>query len=232
MIPRFIVNTLDQAMDSVVGDCNGWLSKDRFELETPIFAKAISFYLPSESSVVLDYGCGMGRIAKEMLKQNKQISVIGLDASIGELTQAKAYVSDERFQCILPEELNEPVDLIYCIYVLQHVPAIELRHAIERMHYYLKPGGKLVYCSSDYRLAINTNNNFTNDSGLGVNVRYEVERLFDEIGDLFNLNEQPKIIRDIVSAEGCDTKGSIPHPAKVYVRKTIPNVPYFKVEHE
>lgn len=229
-IPRFKANDLHQGKESVVGNCNGHSCEERFRDETPIFARAILRHLPKDAYTVLDYGCGIGRLAKEVLKQNPKITVYGVDASDDELRLAKEYVNDSRFIPIRPENIPQKVDLIYCIYVLQHVPAIELRHAIERMHYFLKPEGKLVYCSSDYRMAINSGGGFTDDQNLGVNIRRELKRLFEEESEMFDSGEMKnKLIKDMVTAEGCPP-GSIPHPAKIYKkREIVENKPYFMV---
>ena len=229
-IPRFKAGNIDEGKHSVVGDCNGHTCEERWRVETPIFARAILSYLPEGARTIIDYGCGVGRLAAEILKQNKLVTVIGVDASRDELNLAKQYVNDSRFIPILPEELEQKADLIYSVYVLQHVPAIELRHAIERMHYFLKPEGALVYCSSDYRMAINQHGGFTDDTHLGVDIRRELSRLFVENVELFDLSsptgflggdrESEKLIRDIVTAKGCQP-GSIPHPAKVFKRRNL-----------
>lgn len=229
-IPRFKAGNIKHGMESVVGDCNGHTCKERMEVETPLFARAILSNLPKGATTILDYGCGIGRLAKEILKQNPKVTIIGVDASEDELALAKEYVNDSRFIPMKPEALNQKVDMVYCIYVLQHVPAIELRHAIERMHYFLKPGHPLVYCSSDYRMAINEHGSFTDDRDLGVDIRKEVSRLFEENCELFKLENMPEIIQDLVTAVGCPP-GSIAHPAKVYMRRGLigeeAKAPYF-----
>lgn len=217
-IPRFKAGNLNEGKHSVVGDCNGHACEERMNVETPAFARAILRHVEADTYTILDYGCGIGRLAKEVLKQSPKVTILGLDASRDELVLAKEYVGDSRFIPTLPEDLAQKVDLIYCVYVLQHVPAIELRHAIERMHYFLKPGGKLIYCSSDYRMAINAGGGFTDDAHLGVDIRKEVGRLFQEEQDLFDLAAEPQIIKDLVTAKGCPP-GSIAHPAKVYRRR-------------
>ena len=239
-LPRFKAGNIKQGMESVVGNCNGHSCEERMEIETPAFARVILHQLPERARVVLDYGCGIGRLAKEILKQNNRITILGVDASSDELRLAEEYVDDSRFIPTKPEDLAQKVDMIYCVYVLQHVPAIELRHAIERMHHFLKPGGKLVYCSSDYRMAINQGGGFTDDRHLGVDIRKEIARLFDEEKDLFDFSmrgaadaREAQLVKDLVTAEGCPP-GSIPHPAKVYVRREFPalesGMPYFMCE--
>ena len=229
-IPRFRVASVDAAKQSVVGDCNGHWFEERWEKETVAFAQAILQHLPKRRCTVLDYGCGVGRLAKELLRLRSNITVLGVDASEDELRWASEYVNDSRFVPLKPAELDQPVDAIYCIYVLQHVPAIELRQAIERMHYHLKANGKLLYCSSDLRMAVGGRSGFFDDSFLGVNVRRELSRLFVEDGELFDLSQAEAIVRDLVTACGCPP-GSIPHPAKVYRRRKVScDVAYCQLE--
>lgn len=226
-IPRFRIAGLQQGKESVVGNCNGHSCEERWEKETPAFARAILRQLPRGATHILDYGCGVGRLAKEILRQNPKVTVIGVDASLDELAVAREYVNDSRFIAVTPDQIPHRVDLVYSIYVLQHVPAVELRHVIERMHYFLKDAGKLVYCSSDYRMAINAGGGFTDDRHLGVNIRQELERLFSKSSDMFDLQAEDKIIRDMVTAEGCPG-GSIAHPAVVYSKRHVDMTkPYF-----
>ena len=49
--------------------------------------------------------------------------------------------------------------------------------------------------------------------------RQEIERLFVEESDLFDLANESQLIRDMITAEGCPP-GSIVHPAKVYRLKS------------
>ena len=71
----------EDARHSVVGDCNGIPMNMRWEIETPIFAREILRHAKSDPGfTILDYGCGCGRLAKEILAQDPNVTVIGLDA--------------------------------------------------------------------------------------------------------------------------------------------------------
>lgn len=214
----FKSRNFEEGKHSVVGNCNNYTMEERWQKETPIFARAINSHLIEKDCVVLDYGCGVGRIAKELLGFNQIVSVIGLDDSSDQLKLAKEYVNDNRFVTALPEELDQKVDLVYCIYVLQHIPAIYIREALQRIHYYLKDGGKLIYCSSDYRMAVRFDQGgFFDDRFLGVNLHEEIERFFKPVEKLFSPDHPDEIIRRMIFGEG----GGLQHPAMVYEKKKI-----------
>lgn len=213
----FKAQSLEEGIHNTVGDCNGIPAHERWEKETPIFAREILKFAKNEPGfTILDYGTGVGRLAKEILKQNSYVTVIGLDESPDQLKIATEYVNDSRFIPVLPHELNQKVDLCYCIYCLQHVPAIALREVLQRIYAYLKPEGKLIYCSSDYRMAIRFDKGgFFDDRFLGVNIREEISRLFKEEGSLFPQSDKlDPIIKKMVY-------GDLPHPAEVYSKKEI-----------
>ena len=213
----FRAKNLEEGIHNTVGDCNGIPARERWDKETPVFAREILKHAKSEPGfTILDYGTGVGRLAKEILKQDPHVTVIGLDASSHQLAIAKEYVNDSRFIPVLPHELKQKVDLVYCIYCLQHVPSIELRDVLARIHTFLRPDGLLLYASSDYRMAIRFDGGgFFDDRFLGVNIREEISRLFDDQGDLFERNTALEpVVEKMVW-------GELPHPAKVYRRKEI-----------
>jgi len=224
----FKTASFEEGRESVVGFCNGLPMSERWVAETPLFAKAILNELGEGERTILDYGVGVGRLAKEVLQQRSDVRVIGVDDSVDQRRYAKMYVDDaDRFQALAPQGLVEQVDMAYCVYVLQHVPAIELRDVIQRIHYYLKPGGKLVYCSSDYRMAIRFDAiAFFDDRCLGVDIRSELNRFFEPERNLFSEDDlrEHEILRRMVRGEDGQGTG-LPHPAIVYRRREI-NGPY------
>ena len=227
----FNAATFDEARNIVVCQCNGYATEERWTKESPLIASAILSHLPEGASTVLDYGCGPGRLAREIIKMRSDVSVIGVDTSRDFLGMAKIYVNDERFKPLLPQQLNEPVDLAYAIFVLQHIPAIELRDALARMHHYLKPGGILCDCSTPWRLAVRFDQRgFLDDRILGVDLEKEVLRFFEPVGPLFSeqmLQEQP-MIRSLVKGENKDSSKGVPHRAMVYRRREVSGL-YFNV---
>jgi ADP-heptose:LPS heptosyltransferase/SAM-dependent methyltransferase len=216
----FKPKNLEEGKHAVVGDCNGFTMQQRWEAETHVFARKILGFVKDEAEI-LDYGCGVGRLAKEILRQSPSVFVTGLDASADMRAQAEKYVEHVNFSTVAPRGLkSSKFDLVYLVYVLQHVPAIEIREILARIHYHLKENGILVYCSSDFRMAIRYDGQgFFDDSFLGVDLRAEVDRYFDIQGPLFSdddFRDNP-VLKKMIT--GCD--GSLAHPAFVYKKKKI-----------
>lgn len=187
--------------------------------------RAILKQTDAPSPRILDYGCGVGRLAREVIMQHPSATVVGIDESPVQQQHARDYVDSPRFTACFPHEVDGSFDLIYCIYVLQHVPALDLRGAIARIHHRLKPEGLFIYCSSDTRMSVRWDSfSFFDDRFLGVNIRAEIEKLFEPVGDLFDketLRENPLLHRMILGVDpGQDGIGATPtalaHPAIVY----------------
>lgn len=213
----------EEARDMVVGNCNGVSMDERWKLETPIFAEAITRYIQTKNAKsVVDYGCGCGRVAKAVLEMNPQLEALyGIDASNEMLKAASDYCQDSRFVPLRPK--NTPVGtsaVVYSIYCIQHIPAIELRDALFRMHEAVTSDGVFINCSSMFRMAINfKDGTFFDDSILGVNLKNELERVFTPMYDLFSESDYAnhEILRVMVKGEG----GKLPHPAVVFIPKQV-----------
>lgn len=222
--PLFKPRTMEEGIEGVVGACNGIPASERWAQETPVFAREIVARAPAGAPVILDYGCGVGRLAKAVLAAHPSATVIGVDESRESLTFAREYVADPRFTAKLPGDLTEQIDLAYCVYVLQHVPAIQVREVLHRIHRHLKTDGLFVYCSSDYRMAIRFDKpGFEDDRWLGVDLRREVARYFDLCGDLFSpdvLDANP-VVRQMVAPIG----GGLAHPALVFRKRALDGLP-------
>ena len=213
------------ACESVVGPCNDFSFQERWEKETPDFVRAILKCTSVEAPRILDYGCGVGRLAREVILQHQKAFVVGVDESPVQQQHARDYVESDRFTAAFPHEVSGSFDLVYCIYVLQHIPALDLRGAISRIHSRLKSEGVFVYCSSDARMSVRWDTRaFFDDRFLGVNTRAEVEKLFEPIGDLFDvegLRANPLLHRmilgyDVGASEAVGSPKHIAHPAIVY----------------
>ncbi len=231
----FKPQSLEEGKHAVVGDCNGIPMAERYAQETPLFARKIVELIPANTvlpAYILDYGCGVGRIAKEILKEREGIEIVGVDASEEMRELARKNVNDAAFAPASPQAIDKEkvYDAAYLVYVLQHVPAIEIREILQRIHYSLKDHACLFYCSSDYRMAIRYDGKgFFDDRFLGVDLQEELSRYFDLVGPAFTdeeLDANP-IVKKMVRGED----GGLAHPALIYRKKKIVG-PLFNAEPE
>lgn len=108
-----------------------------------------------DSSIVLDVGCGIGRVMRFIAPYCKEIN--GVDTSSLILRRAKHELSRfknchfyrqdfKRFDA-LP---HDSVDLIYSLYVLQHMEKEDAYICIKRMQRLLKPNGTIYLQFPDF----------------------------------------------------------------------------------
>lgn len=112
------------------------------------WSKALQLGFPKQRQRALDFGCGMGRLTRQLAKHFSE--TWGVDVSDRMLQLAAQHNPSLHFQRIedtaLPEFPNDHFDLVYTILVLQHQPnraAVEayLRSFIR----ILRPGGLLAF---------------------------------------------------------------------------------------
>jgi ubiquinone/menaquinone biosynthesis C-methylase UbiE len=107
--------------------------------------------LPRDRKVVLDFGCGVGRLARALASRFDQY--IGVDISDPMVAQAREWNRDCtncRFILNTSGDLrifeSASVDLVYTKYVLQHLPSKSLVHSYLREFVrLLRPGGLLAF---------------------------------------------------------------------------------------
>jgi SAM-dependent methyltransferase len=95
---------------------------NKFEDETNQLVNIIANEnIISDQKVVLDFGCGMGRVSKQLIERFK-CEVIGLDMSIDMLKLATMYVADSNKFVTCSSFIRKGViDVCLAAYVLQHV---------------------------------------------------------------------------------------------------------------
>jgi SAM-dependent methyltransferase len=144
----FDVTTFDQAKHVVLtSDPN---DPKKFEKETDFLVDTIMKQnILNENSIVLDFGCGMGRVSKALIDEFN-CKVIGLDISDSMLTFARLYTANiKKFEATHKYDTPNSVDVALSILALQHSedPAKEIDNIIS----VLKPGGTFILLNEPTR---------------------------------------------------------------------------------
>ena len=123
----FNVADMKQAKEIILtNEGPGANSETRWAFETPYLVELMlqTFSLRSDM-VVLDYGCGIGRMAKALIEASG-CSVIGVDISASMRRLAIDYVQSDRFLAVSPGQFDTLVRVglrvhtAIAIWVLQH----------------------------------------------------------------------------------------------------------------
>ncbi|MBO44205.1 MAG: hypothetical protein CMM28_10830 [Rhodospirillaceae bacterium] len=192
----FHVKNLEHAK-SIILTPEDSTTDERWEKETPYLADEAFPYLGlGPDKVVLDYGCGVGRMAKVLIERSG-CTVIGVDISQQMRELAPAYVEDDRFTiCARPAfeamiSNGLRVDAAIAIWVLQHCPNV--KSEIDIIKSALKPSAPLFVCNN-LQAVIPTN--------LGwVDTGFEVKTLLaDNFDEISRSRLSPKFVAPLVSA--------------------------------
>lgn len=167
----FDVSNVEEAKKIILTKESGMDTDERWDKETKFLAQDINSYFKdlNENSIVIDFGCGIGRISKEIIAQ-KNCQVIGVDISESMRNMAVEYVGSEKFQAISPYELRQKildglrVDAAISIWVLQHSNDPIIDTALFKSA--LKTDA-LVYILNNKISAVPTNNGWKNN---GINI--------------------------------------------------------------
>lgn len=131
-------------------------TNERWEIETRNLSELLGRELNLDSeSRILDYGCGVGRVAKALIERYR-CSIIGIDISPDMRRMAVDYVGSERFVACDPEKIDQMIKEgfqatgAYACWVLQHCRAPE--QDIERIQLALTPGAHFFVLNSNNRL--------------------------------------------------------------------------------
>ena len=164
-------------------------TEERWEIETRnTLAELERLFRLDASSVVLDYGCGAGRMAKALVDAHS-CQVIGVDTSRAMRELAVSHVGSDRFVACDPGTLDKRIAAglktshACCLWVLQHCAAPE--EDIARIDAALDRDGELFVLNSRYRW-LPTETGWRSD---GVSVEALLADRFDVVGrtDVRNL---------------------------------------------
>jgi SAM-dependent methyltransferase len=138
------IETVDEAVSIITTETEGMTAQQRWENETPALMAIIERFIVRES-MVLDYGCGIGRLAKPLI-QKLQCKVVGVDISANMRALAASCVDSPSFCAVDPLMFDVLVngykfDAAISVWALQH--CVDLEAVIERLHRSVRIGGNL-----------------------------------------------------------------------------------------
>jgi cyclopropane fatty-acyl-phospholipid synthase-like methyltransferase len=117
-----------------------------------------------KGGVVVDFGCGIGRLSKRMI-QEFDVTVVGVDLSVEMLQHAISYVGSPQFVPMPRASLDKfeiKADFAVAAWVLQHCPFIE--EEIRALEKVLKPQGIFFCLNAHGRFIPIQNSEWADDS--------------------------------------------------------------------
>jgi SAM-dependent methyltransferase len=154
-------------------------TEQRWRVETPYVADLIGRCIEiTRSTLLIDYGCGIGRMAKELIARHG-CRVIGVDISPSMRVLAVNYVQSDRFFTCPPQMLDGltnhglTVDAAISIWVLQH--CVFPDEDIERLRRVIKPQGHLFILNNDDRAVPTVEHGWVSD---GLDVKAMLSKQF------------------------------------------------------
>jgi len=152
----FDVNNIDEAKQIILTP-EGMSSEERWERETPYLVDLLAEHITlDKSSLVIDYGCGIGRLSKALIDRFG-CRVVGVDISVSMRGFAHAYVNSDRFFSCAPIWLRffapSPLwraDVAISVWTLQH--CLEPSEDIAIIKGSLGEGGKIFVVNNNQRV--------------------------------------------------------------------------------
>lgn len=145
----------NRARELILTKTDTMSTEDRWQKETPYLVEKLLRDIPlARTDRVLDFGCGIGRVAKALVDR-VGCQIVGVDISSSMRKMAADYVGTSAFRAISPEQLDAEltqgllVDHAYAIWVLQH--AADLYAEVRRLQRSVKPHGRLYFVTAPGR---------------------------------------------------------------------------------
>ena len=144
----FDVVTLEQAKNVVLTDDPS--NPNKFDQETKFLIDIINDQnIITPESNVLDFGCGMGRVSRELVK-TFNCNVTGVDISTSMLNFAKSYVNNSaKFTPLIRHTIPNSIDVCISTFVLQHTE--NPKREIANIFNVVKTDGYFILLNEQYR---------------------------------------------------------------------------------
>ena len=149
------VDSVEDAVRVILTPEDGLSSMQRWKAEAPYLMGLLerNVGLPLHKANVLDYGCGIGRMAKPLIDKH-QCQVVGVDISPNMRALAASCVDSDRFFALAPSMLWHLTPAMFdgalAIWTLQHV--LDLKAECERIQEMLRPSGWLFVVNNKQRV--------------------------------------------------------------------------------
>lgn len=157
----------------------GQSPEERWVRETPYLIGMMEQFPPPKDGLLIDYGCGIGRMAKEIIARFG-CRVLGVDISQDMRGLAPGYVGSSQFSVVSPALFYQMVanglraDAAIAIWVLQHTLAPDKDIAL--LERGLRPGAPFFVVNNKRRAIPTQEKAWAND---GVDVRALLQASFD-----------------------------------------------------
>ena len=143
----FHVNSLEDAKRIILTPEGGLSTEARWADETAFLRERMLELFPADG-LLLDFGCGIGRLAKAWLEKRPDGRILGVDLSQEMRQLAPGYVANDRFAACSPDFYDRLLadgvrfDGAVACWIIQHV--LDAAAEIEALRTALKPGARLL----------------------------------------------------------------------------------------
>jgi SAM-dependent methyltransferase len=175
----FNVPSMEQARNVILTTEFDQSSKERWIRETPYLTDLIlsKVKLDAGERFVLDYGCGIGRISKELISKSN-CTAIGVDISSSMRGFAAHHVDDDSFFACSPKSFDMirkhmKFDLAVVVWVLQH--CLDPEEDLRTIRDSLFPGAKMFVVNNVTRVVPTLERGWANDG-------IDIQKLIKDVG--------------------------------------------------